>query len=416
MLVYQTDLLTIRELEPRDKNLLVSWLNDPLVLTYYGGRDRPHDGDLVDEHFYMEEDSAVRCLIEYENRPIGYIQFYEIEEEERLAYGYSESTDKIYGTDQFIGETAYWDQGIGKLLVTSMLDYLMSVQKADRVVMDPQQWNIRAIKCYERCGFTKVKELPAREMHEGELRDCWLMEYSRISKIREEERKYHDACYENYKLFEEGSWLSKPVKTVMDTLSYFDAHDDVTVLDLGCGVGRNSIPVAKALKHKGGKVVCVDILPSALTKLLAYSEQYDVRDQIETNLSDIGDYEIAPDIFDYIVAVSSLEHVDSEQTFERVLNKIALGTKVNGVNCLIVNANLQEIDTLTGEELTPLIELNLTSEHLHDILNKQYVGWEILLTTLKKLTFNIERNGRQILLKTDCLTYVVRKNTLIESP
>ncbi|KRE93317.1 methyltransferase [Paenibacillus sp. Soil766] len=235
------------------------------------------------------------------------------------------------------------------------------------------------------------------------------MEYSRITKIREEERKYHDACYENYKLFEEGSWLSKPVKTVMDTLSYFDAYDDVIVLDLGSGVGRNSIPIAEVLKHRGGKVVCVDIMQSALSKLLAYSDRFGVHGHIETHLSDIGDYEIAEDTFDYIVAVSSLEHVDSEQTFEQVLDKIALGTKVNGINCLIVNSNLQEIDKLTGEELVPLIELNLTTDHLTDILNKQYEGWDILFTTVKQLSFNIERNDRQIDLKTDCMTYVVRK-------
>ncbi|OAS16376.1 hypothetical protein A8708_20375 [Paenibacillus oryzisoli] len=76
-----------------------------------------------------------------------------------------ETTDKIFGTDQFIGETAYWDKGFGKQLVTSMRDYLKSDHKADRVIMDPQQWNIRAINCYERCGFTKVKELPVRELH-----------------------------------------------------------------------------------------------------------------------------------------------------------------------------------------------------------------------------------------------------------
>lgn len=408
MLIYQTEALTVRELELSDKALLVTWLNDPMVLTYYGGRDRPHDRDMVDAHFY-QEDSVTRCLIEFHHQSIGYIQFYELDEEERLEYGYSDPTEKIYGTDQFIGETAYWDQGIGKLLVSSMLDYLIGVAKADRVVMDPQQWNVRAISCYERCGFKKVKELIAHEMHEGQLRDCWLMAYSRITKIREEERKYHEACYENYKLFEEGSWLSKPVKTVIETLSHFDAYDDVTVLDLGCGVGRNSIPIAEALKDRGGKVVCVDLIQSALTKLQAYSEQLGVSDRIETHLSDIGDFEIPPESFDYIVAVSTLEHVDSEQTFERLLARIALGTKVNGVNCLIVNSNLQEIDVLTGDELTPFIELNLTTDHLQHLLNKHYEGWDILFTTLKKLTFNIERNGRQIHLKTDCLTYVVRK-------
>lgn len=408
MLIYQTETLIVRELEPSDKKLLVSWLNDPLVLTYYAGRDSPHNMDRVEEDFY-QEDPAVRCIIEFHHQPIGYIQFYELGEEERFEYGYSDPNEKIYGTDQFIGDTAYWDKGIGKQLVKSMLDYLLDVRKADRVVMDPQQWNVRAISCYERCGFTKVKELIAHEMHEGQLRDCWLIEYSRITKIRDEERKYHEACYENYRLFEEGSWLAKPVKTVMEQLAHFDGYDEVTALDLGCGVGRNSIPMAQYLIPREGKVVCVDIMPSAITKLLAYSAQFGVQDRIETHVSDIGDYEIPPESFDYIVAVSTLEHVDSEQTFKHVLTRIGQGTKVNGVNCLIINSNLQEIDVRTGEEITPCIELNLTTEHLQYLLNKHFEGWEIVLTTLKKLSFNIERNGRQILLKTDCLTYVVRK-------
>ncbi|KIV63428.1 Methyltransferase [Bacillus mycoides] len=45
---------------------------------------------------------------------------------------------------------------------------------------------------------------------------------NRIDYIRQEEKKYHDLCYEQYKLFEAGSWLYKPVKTVMGMLNYFE--------------------------------------------------------------------------------------------------------------------------------------------------------------------------------------------------
>lgn len=38
-------------------------------------------------------------------------------------------------------------------------------------------FDLRAIRCYEACGFRKVKRLPAHELHEGQWKDCWLMEY-----------------------------------------------------------------------------------------------------------------------------------------------------------------------------------------------------------------------------------------------
>ena len=53
-----------------------------------------------------------------------------------------------------------------------------------------------------------------------------------------------------------------------------DLSKEDSVLDLGCGVGRNSIPIAEKLKHRNGKVVCVDILDSALNNLIKYSKKH----------------------------------------------------------------------------------------------------------------------------------------------
>lgn len=58
-----------------------------------------------------------------------------------------------------------------------MIEFLLVQQKADRIVMDPQTRNERAIHCYEKCGFKKVRLLPKQELHEGIYQDCWLMEY-----------------------------------------------------------------------------------------------------------------------------------------------------------------------------------------------------------------------------------------------
>ncbi|RUT44423.1 GNAT family N-acetyltransferase [Paenibacillus anaericanus] len=179
MLIYTTEELTVRELEKTDEVLLVTWLSNPVVLKYYEGRDRPHDLDLVREHFY-KNDSVTRCIIEFEGKPIGFIQFYPLDEESRNEYGYINPDEKIYGTDQFIGEINYWNQGVGKKLVTSMTGYLINHKHADKIVMDPQTWNLRAIACYEKCGFKKIKLMKEHESHEGQLRDCWLIEYSAL--------------------------------------------------------------------------------------------------------------------------------------------------------------------------------------------------------------------------------------------
>ncbi|SDC93836.1 aminoglycoside 6'-N-acetyltransferase [Paenibacillus sp. CF095] len=178
MNVYESNEITVRFLDTEDERHLVKWLSDPEVLQYYEGRDRPHDLEQVREHFYNQKDDATRCIVEYGGHPIGYIQFYELEEEERTEYGYGDTDEIIYGTDQFIGEVDYWNKGIGTQLMQSMLAYLINEKQARKVVMDPQSWNLRAISCYEKCGFQKIKLLEKHEQHEGQMRDCWLMEYA----------------------------------------------------------------------------------------------------------------------------------------------------------------------------------------------------------------------------------------------
>lgn len=195
---------------------------------------------------------------------------------------------------------------------------------------------------------------------------------NRIDYIRQEEKKYHDLCYEQYKLFEIGSWLYKPVKTVMDLMDHFEGQNNLQVLDLGSGVGRNSIPIAQKLRNTSGTVTCVDLLNSALTKLQTYSKEHDVFEVIKTEQAAIENYHIDSNAYDYIVAVSSLEHVKSEEDFKNVLHSMKKGTKNGGINCLIINSNIQEIDLKTNEELEALIEINLPTEEIIRLLKSIY--------------------------------------------
>ncbi|HHT7238194.1 MULTISPECIES: class I SAM-dependent methyltransferase [Bacillus cereus group] len=232
---------------------------------------------------------------------------------------------------------------------------------------------------------------------------------TRIDYIRQEEKKYHDLCYEQYKLFEAGSWLYKPVKTVMDLMDYFEGQNYLQVLDLGSGVGRNSIPIARKILNAGGTVTCVDLLDSALTKLQVYSKEHGVIEYIKTEQSAIENYYIAPNTYDYIVAVSSLEHVRSIDDLKKVLHSMKNGTKIGGINCLIVNSNIQEIDLETGEELDALIEINLSTEEMIRTLKGVYNEWQEVKVEMKNLAYDIVRNGKHIQLNTNAITFVVQK-------
>ncbi|MBS4209435.1 class I SAM-dependent methyltransferase [Bacillus sp. FJAT-50079] len=231
----------------------------------------------------------------------------------------------------------------------------------------------------------------------------------RIEFIRKEEKEYHDFCYDHYKLFEAGSWLHKPVKTVIDLIPLLADSPQPMILDLGAGVGRNSIPLAKAIKEKEGKVICVDLLDSALEKLVQYSEKYQVNEVIQTVKADIEHYPINPDEFDLIVAVSSLEHVRTEAIFTKTLERMAKGTKENGINCIIVNSEVEEINIETNEKLDALIELNIPTNEMIKKLQEAYLGWKQLDTIVKRLEYKIVRNEKPVLLKTNAITFVVSK-------
>lgn len=231
----------------------------------------------------------------------------------------------------------------------------------------------------------------------------------RVSNIRSEEKKYHDFCYDNYTLFEPGSWLHRPVKTVIDLLEDYKDQEYLCVLDLGSGIGRNSIPIAESLKNRNGKVVCVDLLESAIDKLHSYSQKFGVEQFIVTRLSDIEQFTIEQEEYDIIIAVSALEHVSSERALKRKLKEMTFGTKANGSNCIIIGSNVKETNLENGQELDPMFEVNISTERMMELLDHQYAGWEVKKRFVKQLEYEIDRNRKPVKLTTDCITFVAKK-------
>ncbi len=173
----ELELITIRKLEEDDAKDLLKWLSNPIVLEYYEGRDNVFDMTKVQKKFYSYKPKKIRCIIEYNEKNIGYIQYYKLDDVEITRLLQSDKNDSCYGVDLFIGETDYWNIGIGTQVMRKITKYLCDEKNAKYIIVDPQCRNLRAIKCYEKSGFKKIKIIEKCELHEGKLEDCCLMRY-----------------------------------------------------------------------------------------------------------------------------------------------------------------------------------------------------------------------------------------------
>ncbi|MFH1485978.1 MAG: GNAT family N-acetyltransferase [Chloroflexota bacterium] len=52
-----------------------------------------------------------------------------------------------------IGDRAYWAKGYGRDAVTTLLNYIFDTAGLERVYLHTLEWNIRAQKCFAKCGF-----------------------------------------------------------------------------------------------------------------------------------------------------------------------------------------------------------------------------------------------------------------------
>lgn len=175
----------IREMEDNitDYCLMAKWLSTKEVLEYYEGCSNSYDLEKVIKKFAPRvkgEEPVVPCIIEHNKKAIGYIQYFRIEPDgydvgdaiNMNNYGYP------YGMDLFIGEPDSWNKGIGTIIVKAMISYLFHNVKAEIIFIDPQIWNKRAIRCYEKSGFIPMIVIKNREMHDGEYKDSLIMSIS----------------------------------------------------------------------------------------------------------------------------------------------------------------------------------------------------------------------------------------------
>lgn len=229
-----------------------------------------------------------------------------------------------------------------------------------------------------------------------------------LQQIRKSERISHIKIYSTKELYEEGSWLSKPVKTCLDLIPLFENYRELNILDLGCGVGRNSIPFAHHFNHISCCIDCVDILDLAIKKLNENARKYAVS-SLKGIVMPIEEYLIKENHYDLIMAISALEHINSKEAFVNKLWQIKKGIRERGIICLVISTNISETDKITRKNLPVHYEVNLSSNELQEYFNQIFQGWEIIKSAVSYQQYDIPREYEIRELKANVITYVARK-------
>lgn len=146
-----TKLISFQEFK-NEHRLLHGWLQQKHVREFWDDGDRTLEQ--VKNH-YKNEEGIKRYIFYIDNHPAGYFQSYVVDEGN--AY-YSEALlgKHILGLDFFIGEPTFLNQGYALPVLSKFIKtYCLEI---DRLLVDPEPTNSKAIHLYTKYGFAKIDE------------------------------------------------------------------------------------------------------------------------------------------------------------------------------------------------------------------------------------------------------------------
>jgi len=120
-------------------------------------------------------------------------------------------------------------------------------------------------------------------------------------------------------------WLKKPVPFIVDSLPLFREYEAQALLDLGCGVGRNSIYLGK----EGFDVIGVDISRSALKKTKLWSKVEGIPNVTVLRAS-MTHLPFVKQAFHAVISVSVIHHA-LKKDIEKAIEEIRTVLKDNGL-------------------------------------------------------------------------------------
>ncbi len=140
------DRIYLSPMNSEDIELFVKWLND-FEITDYLGRSG-NSITINDERDYLENKRSSNDAVQF--------SIVTLEEDKLLGTVSLERIDNINRCATlgiFIGEKDYFSNGYGTEAIKLILDYGFNYLNLHSINLNVMDFNPRAIRCYEKCGF-----------------------------------------------------------------------------------------------------------------------------------------------------------------------------------------------------------------------------------------------------------------------
>ncbi len=172
--------IRFRPLSEADIPMLKRWLEDPDVSPWYQEDSTELDA-LRASYLPMitGEEPTRGYIIQVGGRDAGYIQCYVIDDHPDYARQIAVDPGAV-GIDIFIGEPWARGRGYGTAAIRTLLrEVVFGEMGAAVAIIAPSPDNARAIRSYERAGFTWVKTVPVVDESPANTGDEYIMRLTR---------------------------------------------------------------------------------------------------------------------------------------------------------------------------------------------------------------------------------------------
>ena len=160
--------LYLRPLEEADAPMYVRWLNDPEVSRYLEMGRFPlnllRERDYIQGLYADQSNMNLAIVLKDDDRHIGSVGLHQI---------HPANPSAVFGI--FIGEKDCWEKGYGTEAARLMLRHGFQALNLNRIHLRVFEFNMRAVRTYEKAGFVQEGVLRQEHYAEGSYHNVVLM-------------------------------------------------------------------------------------------------------------------------------------------------------------------------------------------------------------------------------------------------